>query len=124
MAGAPGFEPGIAGPKPAALPLGYAPLFSSIGTGPTGQPAASQTAAPAKPPSGIASDVAALGYAPLRREYRQGYSCAVRSRSMNRNTSAATASSAIAMIATHFATNQTIGTSTASACEAAKIQLS
>src|SRR5947209_3248636 len=24
-AGAPGFEPGIAGPKPAALPLGYAP---------------------------------------------------------------------------------------------------
>ena len=26
MAGAPGFEPGIAGPKPAALPLGYAPL--------------------------------------------------------------------------------------------------
>src|SRR5919197_6113824 len=25
-AGAPGFEPGIAGPKPAALPLGYAPL--------------------------------------------------------------------------------------------------
>src|SRR4029079_2940552 len=25
MAGAPGFEPGIAGPKPAALPLGYAP---------------------------------------------------------------------------------------------------
>ena len=26
MAGAPGFEPGIAGPKPAALPLGYAPV--------------------------------------------------------------------------------------------------
>src|SRR5271155_1499626 len=26
MAGEPGFEPGIAGPKPAALPLGYAPL--------------------------------------------------------------------------------------------------
>ena len=25
MAGAPGFEPGITGPKPAALPLGYAP---------------------------------------------------------------------------------------------------
>src|SRR5204862_6174584 len=25
VAGAPGFEPGIAGPKPAALPLGYAP---------------------------------------------------------------------------------------------------
>ena len=31
MAGAPGFEPGIAGPKPAALPLGYAPLAASIG---------------------------------------------------------------------------------------------
>src|SRR6202030_3650708 len=30
-AGAPGFEPGIAGPKPAALPLGYAPLRPSIG---------------------------------------------------------------------------------------------
>src|SRR5690349_5155712 len=25
LAGAPGFEPGMAGPKPAALPLGYAP---------------------------------------------------------------------------------------------------
>src|SRR5687767_2938595 len=25
MAGAPGFEPGITGPKPASLPLGYAP---------------------------------------------------------------------------------------------------
>src|SRR5437764_7545998 len=33
MAGAPGFEPGIAGPKPAALPLGYAPSIApgSIG---------------------------------------------------------------------------------------------
>src|SRR4029077_18073035 len=30
MAGAPGFEPGIAGPKPAALPLGYAPENASI----------------------------------------------------------------------------------------------
>src|SRR5437764_4713357 len=29
MAGAPGFEPGVAGPKPAALPLGYAP--ASVG---------------------------------------------------------------------------------------------
>ena len=28
-AGAPGFEPGIAGPKPAALPLGYAPKSSA-----------------------------------------------------------------------------------------------
>src|SRR5262249_1288453 len=27
LAGAPGFEPGIAGPKPAALPLGYAPII-------------------------------------------------------------------------------------------------
>ena len=26
LAGAPGFEPGITGPKPDALPLGYAPL--------------------------------------------------------------------------------------------------
>ncbi len=26
MAGAPGFEPGITGPKPVALPLGHAPL--------------------------------------------------------------------------------------------------
>ena len=25
-AGAPGFEPGITGPKPVALPLGYAPI--------------------------------------------------------------------------------------------------
>ncbi len=30
MAGAPGFEPGIAGPKPAALPLGYAPENAPI----------------------------------------------------------------------------------------------
>ena len=29
LAGAPGFEPGIAGPKPAALPLGYAPSRSA-----------------------------------------------------------------------------------------------
>src|SRR5436853_7169958 len=67
MAGAPGFEPGIAGPKPAALPLGYAPPRSSIGTATTAHRAALQTAAPAKParpPSGIASDAAALGYAP------------------------------------------------------------
>src|SRR5438270_9131714 len=69
MAGAPGFEPGIAGPKPAALPLGYAPPRSSIGTATTAHHAALQTAAPAKParpPNGIASDAAALGYAPPR----------------------------------------------------------
>ena len=67
MAGAPGFEPGIAGPKPAALPLGYAPVHFEY---------RNQTAEPAKParPScGIASDAAALGYAPLRAEYRCGY---------------------------------------------------
>ena|SRR5215831_7131006 len=67
MAGAPGFEPGIAGPKPAALPLGYAPPPSSIGTPVTGYLAAIQTAVaakPARPPGGIASDAAALGYAP------------------------------------------------------------
>ena len=34
MAGAPGFEPGIAGPKPAALPLGYAPLATEYRRGP------------------------------------------------------------------------------------------
>src|SRR3954463_12369111 len=50
MAGAPGFEPGIAGPKPAALPLGYAPPHPSIGT-------------PLTVPGGIESDAAALGYA-------------------------------------------------------------
>src|SRR5438067_948179 len=67
MAGAPGFEPGIAGPKPAALPLGYAPPHSSIGTARRRHRAALQTAAPAKParpPSGIARAAAALGYAP------------------------------------------------------------
>jgi hypothetical protein len=32
LAGAPGFEPGIAGPKPAALPLGYAPPPVILGT--------------------------------------------------------------------------------------------
>jgi hypothetical protein len=32
MAGAPGFEPGIAGPKPAALPLGYAPKAGKVPT--------------------------------------------------------------------------------------------
>src|SRR5215475_8529636 len=67
MAGAPGFEPGIAGPKPAALPLGYAPPPSSIGIAATDHFAAIRTAAPAKPaqpPSGIASAAAALGYAP------------------------------------------------------------
>src|SRR5512133_353285 len=73
MAGAPGFEPGIAGPKPAALPLGYAPLRSSRGTAATDQPAAIQTAAPAKPAQplwGIASDAAALGHAPPRSSTR------------------------------------------------------
>src|SRR5207247_1645975 len=30
--GAPGFEPGIAGPKPAALPLGYAPQEGALGS--------------------------------------------------------------------------------------------
>src|SRR5688500_19759657 len=31
LAGAPGVEPGMAGPKPAALPLGYAPIARKIG---------------------------------------------------------------------------------------------
>src|SRR5207237_8497061 len=39
MAGAPGFEPGIAGPKPAALPLGYAP--ETTGCEPSGDRAES-----------------------------------------------------------------------------------
>jgi hypothetical protein len=30
VAGAPGFEPGITGPKPVALPLGHAPIASEI----------------------------------------------------------------------------------------------
>src|SRR4051794_7880852 len=67
MAGAPGFEPGIAGPKPAALPLGYAPPHPSIGTNPSVHPVVNQTAAPAEPARplrDIASDVAALAYAP------------------------------------------------------------
>ena len=32
MAGAPGFEPGITGPKPVALPLGYAPSGAAFST--------------------------------------------------------------------------------------------
>src|SRR5215210_4534249 len=32
MAGAPGFEPGITGPKPVALPLGYAPKAGEVPT--------------------------------------------------------------------------------------------
>ena len=44
MAGAPGFEPGIAGPKPAALPLGYAPRIGrwSIGASHPGSAAVEQ----------------------------------------------------------------------------------
>src|SRR5579863_5258724 len=38
MAGAPGFEPGIAGPKPAALPLGYAPLGAEYRRDPSRRP--------------------------------------------------------------------------------------
>ena len=40
LAGAPGFEPGIAGPKPAALPLGYAPSGSLIACGSAPAPGA------------------------------------------------------------------------------------
>src|SRR5215203_2694776 len=32
LAGAPGFEPGITGPKPVALPLGYAPKSGKVAT--------------------------------------------------------------------------------------------
>src|SRR2546421_623919 len=67
-AGAPGFEPGIAGPKPAALPLGYAPSLGRVspivevirllsGRRPQRQAAPALTA-------GAASGASALGYAP------------------------------------------------------------
>src|SRR5262249_7399738 len=46
LAGAPGFEPGIAGPKPAALPLGYAPLRAEHMRVPT---AVGSSAGPARP---------------------------------------------------------------------------
>ena len=42
LAGAPGFEPGIARPKPAALPLGYAPSHSASATDTSGPVAAMQ----------------------------------------------------------------------------------
>src|SRR5213079_1598949 len=63
-AGAPGFEPGIAGPKPAALPLGYAPLryVCRPWTGwrrPHGP-------SPYGLQVGVASDALALGHAPTQ----------------------------------------------------------
>src|SRR3954465_8035601 len=53
-AGAPGFEPGIAGPKPAALPLGYAPLgaeyrHAARGLGACGFGTTPRVSAPAAP---------------------------------------------------------------------------
>ncbi len=42
VAGAPGFEPGIAGPKPAALPLGYAPSMFADGADLTSGPRVAQ----------------------------------------------------------------------------------
>src|SRR5438445_11550021 len=70
MAGAPGFEPGIAGPKPAALPLGYAPPQDSVttcleGSAPVRYEAAAVPAKPARPRlSAPQDDASALGYAP------------------------------------------------------------
>src|SRR5712671_29545 len=72
-AGAPGFEPGIAGPKPAALPLGYAPPQDSVttcleGSAPVPYEAAAAPAKPARPRLSAPQDGAsALGYAPPRR---------------------------------------------------------
>src|SRR4029450_12236449 len=45
MAGAPGFEPGITGPKPVALPLGYAPKLERATDGAIldGRPASQAT---------------------------------------------------------------------------------
>src|SRR5579871_6498351 len=60
MAGAPGFEPGIAGPKPAALPLGYAPLPPSIG-------------ARRRAPDRARSDAVALEKEEDERDYRQNH---------------------------------------------------
>jgi hypothetical protein len=59
MAGAPGFEPGIAGPKPAALPLGYAPpkRLGSPMSG-VGRPSG---LSPIGLQVGIAGDASALG---------------------------------------------------------------
>src|SRR5918995_609014 len=70
MAGAPGFEPGITGPKPVALPLGYAPPRWRNEPHPQSATRASPCSTngpPAKPAglqTGIASDASALGYAP------------------------------------------------------------
>src|SRR2546425_137033 len=70
-AGAPGFEPGIAGPKPAALPLGYAPstvslpsVAAEVPTLPDGGRAGKADTALTV---GAASGASALGYAPSNR---------------------------------------------------------
>src|SRR5215472_4680639 len=62
IAGAPGFEPGIAGPKPAALPLGYAP--PQLAVSPNTQLARPHGQSPHGLQVGVASDASALGYAP------------------------------------------------------------
>src|SRR5439155_1644755 len=59
-AGAPGFEPGIAGPKPAALPLGYAP---PVRVSPKDGIETAARQSPYGLQVGVASDALALGYA-------------------------------------------------------------
>ena len=87
MAGAPGFEPGIAGPKPAALPLGYAPLRREYRRGP----------GPRRAPRACRA---------RRRAER-----ALRSRRARPTPNAS-----------HLTCCRAIGTRTARACDAAKIQ--
>src|SRR5438067_900628 len=60
-AGAPGFEPGIAGPKPAALPLGYAP---PVRVSPKDGIETAARQSPYGLQVGVASEALALGYAP------------------------------------------------------------
>src|SRR5262245_27910691 len=67
-AGAPGFEPGIAGPKPAALPLGYAPPFVCVARSLAGVQSSADGGRGGKAATalmvGVASDALPLGYAP------------------------------------------------------------
>ena len=59
MAGAPGFEPGITGPKPVALPLGYAPVNGSraIGVVSGGRRRARRAPPPRSPPTATSASV-------------------------------------------------------------------
>src|SRR5262245_56039071 len=63
ITGAPGFEPGIAGPKPAALPLGYAPSTGTVGYAPS----ASRSVSGAAP-----KPLGSLGALSVREEVHEG----------------------------------------------------